>query len=407
MFKVDLKEKAKKAEKKPSAIGLDVDLRAYSDRAEKHHKIKKLTELSDDMKEKSISVGIDAGEECRAGSFYQIDHSVILSTSFQSGLELMSITEALKKYDWLAEYWWNAISVDADKYTAQAELKQHQGYFIRALPGAKVEFPLQACLYMTRDGMAQNVHNIIIAEEGSELHIITGCATDTKVKTGLHVGVSEFYVKKNAQITFSMIHNWAEEMIVRPRSAIIVEENGLFLSNYVCMKPVKNLQMYPTAYCIGENATVRFNTILLAAEGSTMDTGSRVFLKAKDSKAEIVSRALTSGGDIIARGHLIGEVPGIKAHLECRGLMLSDKGTIHAIPELEGRAHDIDMSHEAAVGKIAEEEIQYLMARGLSSDEATAAIVRGFLDVEIKGLPRHLEEELKKAVSMEDESHVL
>jgi hypothetical protein len=407
MLTLDIKKKAKKAEKKPSALGLDVDLNAYSDRAEKHHKINKLAELPNDVKEKSVSVGIDAGERCRSGSFYQVDHSVILSSSYQSGLEVMSITEALKKYDWLSDYWWHAVKVDADKYTAQAELKQNHGYFLRALPGAKVEFPLQACLYMTKDGMAQNVHNIIIAEEGSELHVITGCATASTAKTGLHVGVSEFYVKKNARITFTMIHNWAEEMIVRPRSAIIVEENGLFLSNYVCMKPVKNIQMYPTAYCVGENATVIFNTVLLAHKGSTMDIGSRVFLKARDSKAEIVSRALTSGGDIIARGHLIGEVPGIKAHMECRGLMLSEKGTIHAIPELEGRVNNIDMSHEAAVGKIAEEEIQYLMARGLSSDEATAAIVRGFLDVEIKGLPKHLEREMKKAIRMDDESHAL
>jgi Fe-S cluster assembly scaffold protein SufB len=138
-----------------------------------------------------------------------------------------------------------------------------------------------------------------------------------------------------------------------------------------------------------------------------MDMGSRVYLKAENSRAEIISRALTRGGNVIARGHLIGEVPGIKGHLECRGLMLSEKGTIHAIPELEGKAKNIEMSHEAAVGKIAEEEIQYLMARGLSSDEATAAIVRGFLDIEIKGLPAHLEREVKKAVSMEDELHLL
>ena len=407
MSKVDVKENAKKAEKKTSVFGPDIDLNAYSDQAIEHVKIHKLRELSDEAKEKTINVGIEAEEECRSGTFFQIDHSVILSNTYHSGLEVMSITEALEKYDWLSSYWWKAVEVDADKYTAQAELKQNHGYFLRALPGAKVEFPLQACLYMTQEGLAQNVHNIIIAEEGSELHIITGCATASAVETGLHVGISEFYVKKNARITFTMIHNWSEGMIVRPRSATIVEENGMFLSNYVCMKPVKSLQMYPSVYCIGENSTVRFNTILFAYEGSTMDVGSRVFLKAGGSRAEVVTRALTSGGDIIARGHLIGEVPGIKAHLECRGLMLSEKGIIHAIPELEGRANNIDMSHEAAVGKIAEEEIQYLMARGLSSDEATAAIVRGFLDVEIKGLPDHLQREMKKAVRMEDEHHLL
>jgi hypothetical protein len=235
----------------------------------------------------------------------------------------MSTTEALRKYEWLKDYWWKAVDVDADKYTAQAELQQHQGYFLRALPGAKAEFPLQACLYMGQEGMAQNVHNIIIAEEGSELHIITGCTTAQGVRSGLHVGVSEFYIKKNAKVTFTMIHNWAEDVAVRPRTGTIVEENGVFMSNYICMRPVKTLQMYPTTYCIGENATVRYNTILSASKGSNMDVGSKVFLRAKGSRAEVVARAISKGGAIVTRGNLIGEVPGIKAHLECRGLILS------------------------------------------------------------------------------------
>jgi Fe-S cluster assembly scaffold protein SufB len=357
-----------------------------------------LADLSSDVKERAITVGIDAEEACRSGSFFQIDHSVILASARQSGLEVMSTTEALKKYDWLRDYWWKAVEVDADKYTAQAELRQHHGYFLRALPGAKAEFPLQACLYMTREGMAQNVHNIIIAEERSELHIITGCTTAQSVRTGLHVGVSEFYIKKDAKVTFTMIHNWAEDVAVRPRTGTIVEENGVFLSNYICMRPVKTLQTYPVAYCIGDNATVRYNTILSAPKGSNMDVGSKVYLRAKGSRAEVVARTISRGGAIISRGNLIGEVPGIKAHLECRGLILSDKGSILAIPELDGRVSGVDMSHEAAVGKIAEEEIQYLMARGLTDEEATAAIVRGFLDVEIKGLPEHLQAEIRKAV---------
>jgi Fe-S cluster assembly scaffold protein SufB len=398
MSTVSLKEKAQNAEKKPAAIGPDIDLSRYSVQADEHGEIQRLTGLTDDVKERAVSVGIDAEEACRAGSFFQMDHSVILSSAYQSGLEVMSTTEALKKYEWLKDYWWRAVQVDADKYTAQAELQQHQGYFLRALPGARAEFPLQACLYMTREGLAQNVHNVIIAEEGSELHIITGCTTAQHVRSGLHVGVSEFYVKKNAKVTFTMIHNWAEDVAVRPRTGTIVEENGVFMSNYICMRPVRTLQTYPAAYCVGENATVRYNTILLAPEGSNMDVGSKVFLRARGSRAEVVARTISKGGAIVSRGNLIGEVPGIKAHLECRGLILSERGSILAIPELDGRVSGVDMSHEAAVGKIAEEEIQYLMSRGLTSDEATAAIVRGFLDVEIKGLPEHLKGEIKKAI---------
>lgn len=404
---VDIKEKAKKAERKRAALGPDVDLTAYSGPTEKHGGIRSLTGLSGDARERAVSVGIDAEEKCRSGSFFQMDHSVILSSAYQSGLEVMNVTEALKKYDWLRDYWWNAVEVDADKFTAQAELQQHHGYFLRALPGARAEFPLQACLYLSREGLAQNVHNVIIAEEGSELHIITGCTTAQTVRAGLHVGVSEFYIKKNAKVTFTMIHNWAEDVAVRPRTGVIVEDNAVFMSNYICMKPVKTLQMCPVAYCIGENATIRNNTILLAAEGSNMDVGSKIFLKARGTRAEVVARAITTGGAIVTRGNLIGEVPGIKAHLECRGLILSGKGSILAIPELDGRVSGVDMSHEAAVGKIAEEEIQYLMTRGLDGDEATAAIVRGFLDIDIKGLPEHLQGEIKKAVTMSDQEERL
>jgi Fe-S cluster assembly scaffold protein SufB len=266
----------------------------------------------------------------------------------------------------------------------------------------KITLPVQACLFLGHKDLAQRVHNIIIAEEGSELHIITGCTTHPMTR-GLHLGVSEFFIKRGAQVTFTMIHNWAPEIEVRPRSVAIVEENGIFLSNYVAMKPVRSMQMYPTARCVGANSTVRFNSILVAQPGSSMDVGSRVLLDSSRSRAEIVSRTISTGGDIIARGDIQGNAPDVKGHLECRGLILADQGTIHAIPELVGRLAGIDLSHEAAVGKIAEEEVEYLMARGLTRDEATAMIVRGFLKVDIEGLPPMLEAELKKAIEDSEE----
>jgi Fe-S cluster assembly scaffold protein SufB len=153
---------------------------------------------------------------------------------------------------------------------------------------------------------------------------------------------------------------------------------------------------------VGENATARFNSVLLAQEGASIDVGARVYLRAKGSRAEAISKAITTGGTIVARGHFIGEAQGVKAHLECRGLILADGGKIHAIPELEGSVKDVEMTHEAAVGKIAPEEIEYLMARGLTGEEATAAIVRGFLDIEIKGLPESINEEIKRALRAEE-----
>jgi Fe-S cluster assembly scaffold protein SufB len=310
----------------------------------------------------------------------------------------MATSQALEKHDWLSDYWWQAVAVDTDKYTANIELNQHNGYFIRALPGYKTIYPVQACLYLEKARLAQNVHNIIIAEENSELHIITGCTTASEEEAGLHLGVSEFYIKKGAKVTFTMIHNWSPEVAVRPRSAAIIEEDGLLLSNYVLMKPVRSLQMYPVARCVGENAVVRFNSILVAGRGSSLDVGSRVILNAKGAKTEIISRTITTGGNITARGYIEGNAPDVKGHLECRGLILTEEGVIHAIPELKGTLAGIDLSHEAAVGKIAEEEVEYLMARGLTQSEATATIVRGFLKVDIEGLPPLLSAELQKAI---------
>lgn len=393
-------EKARAAAGKRAAIGDDLDLADYESQVAEEPSNIDPTTLSSKDKERMLEVGFILDEQGqRSGTFIQMDNTPIHSSVNQDGIEVMAISQALEKYDWLKDYFWQAVAVDADKYTAHVELHQSDGYFIRALPGSKTLYPVQACLYLAKSRLIQDVHNIIIAEEGSELHIITGCTTSFRNEPGLHLGVSEFFIKKGAKVTFTMIHGWTSEMGVRPRTGAIIEKDGLFISNYVIMKPVKSLQLYPVARCVGENATVRFNTVMVAPPGSKMDIGSRVILEAKGAKTEIISRAITTGGDIIARGYIEGSKPDVKGHLECRGLIMGDSGTIHAIPELKGTLAGVDLYHEAAVGKIAEEEVEYLMARGLTRDEATATIIRGFLKVDIEGLPSMLNTEMQKAIA--------
>ena len=393
------KDKARAASSKQAAIGEDIDLGKYVHSSDELPYQEDPSQLSAETQEQMIQAGITLHNDSqRSGTILQMDHSIIHSLSKQDGIEVMGTNQALEQYDWLSDYLWKAVAVDTDKYTAHVELGQSNGYFIRALPDSKTLYPVQACLYLAKSNLAQNVHNIIIAEEGSELHIITGCTTSPTEEPGLHLGVSEFYIKRGARVSFTMIHNWTPEIAVRPRTGIIIEEDGLFLSNYVIMKPVRSLQTNPLARCIGDNSMVRFNSILVASPGSNMDLGSRVILDGKGARTEIVSRAITTGGNIIARGYIEGNAPDVKGHLECRGLILRGEGMIHAIPELKGTLAGIDLSHEAAVGKIAEEEVEYLMMRGLTRDEATATIVRGFLRVDIEGLPPQLNDELQRAI---------
>ena len=398
------KDRAKEAVAKPAALGEDIDLSTYAGSAEEQPYQADPSKLPAKAKEQMLGAGVILDDVSQSsGTYIQMDNTPVHSSVRQEGVEVMAVSQALKKYDWIEDYWWQAVAVDTDKYTAHIELSQHDGYFIRTLPGYKTVFPVQACLYLAKAQLAQNVHNIIIAEEGSELHIITGCTTASREEPGLHMGVSEFYIKRGAKVTFTMIHSWNPVVAVRPRTGVIIEQDGLFLSNYVIMKPVQSLQTNPLAKCVGENATVRFNSILVAAPGAMMDVGSRVFLDAKGSRTEIISRAITTGGNIIARGYIEGNAPEVKGHLECRGLILQGEGMIHFIPELKGTLAGIDLSHEAAVGKIAEEQVEYLMARGLTRTEATATIVRGFLRVDIEGLPPMLGAELQRAVEASEE----
>ncbi|AEA47739.1 SufB/SufD family protein [Archaeoglobus veneficus] len=357
----------------------------------------RIPELEPEVKKRLESVGAELSPDERSATFLQVDQDVKFSLKWLDGVEVMGIKQAMEKYDWVKDYLWKAVKQDQDEYTRLAA-EDFNGYFIRALPGKKVDIPVEACLYL-RGIRKQKVHNIIIAEEGSEINIISGCASHPGVASGMHIGISEFFVKKNAKLTFTMIHSWDSGIEVRPRSAAIVEEGGVYISNYVLLSPVKLVQMYPTAY-LKKDATAIFSSIILATEGSIVDAGSKAVLEGENSSADILSRTISKGGSVIARGHIVGNAANVRGHLECRGLMLSEKGAIHAIPELEARYPNVDLSHEAAIGKIAEEEIFYLMARGLTRDEATSAIIRGFMEIDIKGLPEFLKKEIDKAISL-------
>jgi Fe-S cluster assembly scaffold protein SufB len=397
-----LKKRAEKAREKKAALGEDIELEEFEkEEPGEHEKMESLEDLPKNYQKDILKVGVEPTGSGRAGSFLQIDQSGVCTNCGTESIELMNMKDAMEKHDWLKDYMWKAVAVDTDKYTAETALRESGGYFIRSLPNSKEIFPIQACMFIGGADVAQTVHNIIIAEENSELHIITGCTTGSDVQRALHVGVSEFYLKKGAKITFTMVHNWAEQVEVRPRTGIILEDNSTYISNYILTSPVRTIQTYPTAYCQGENSRAVFQSILGGQKDSVLDTGSRTILTGKNSSTEMITRAVSKDqSQVYTRGDLVGRSPEVKGHLECMGLVLSDESSIYSVPELEGSATNLELSHEAAVGKIAEEEVQYLMSRGLTEDEAASMIVRGFLSLDITGLPPELAAETKKMLDM-------
>ena len=334
----------------------------------------------------------------KAATFWQEDEksSSEVDESFEDKVVMMDMAQALEKFDWLKDYMWKAVDKDKDEYTRIASEESKGGYFIHVKEGADVNVPVLSCIAIRGSNVRQVVHNIVIVEKGAKVNILSGCFNHQNVETSEHIGISEFYVKEGAYLNFTMVHAWNKQTFVRPRSSTIVEEGGNFISNYIALDPVKDLQMYPVCRLdAGSKATM--TSLLYGIGNSFMDVGGELQL-GEGSQGEIISRAIARDESrIISKGRIIGKQES-KAHLECQGLLLSPGASIHAVPELIAESQDTDLSHEAAVGKIAEKELVYLMARGLTRDEATSVIVRGFLDVRILGLPEEFEKKVSSLI---------
>ncbi len=324
----------------------------------------------------------------------QIDNNVIHYYSSIEGLEILPLKEALNKYDWLEDYLWKLIDKNKDEYTKQVE--DNLGYFIRVKKNVHVKIPIQACLLIRKKEFRQKVHNIIIAEENSSIDILTGCATP--VEDAFHIGVSEFYLKKGSKVRFTMIHAWRKNVEVRPRTAALVEDKATFISTYVNINPVKSLQMLPTAYCRGKESSAYLYSVIYGKEKSNFDIGGEIVLEGENSKGEIISRILAADESRITVKSIIEGNNIAKGHIECNALLTSNKSFIEAIPKLIAKNENAELTHEASIGKINEEEIYYLMTRGLSEKEAKEIIVKGFLGLDMF-LPKYVKDQIEFIIS--------
>ncbi|MEG1346219.1 MAG: SufD family Fe-S cluster assembly protein, partial [Acidaminococcaceae bacterium] len=272
-------DKLTAALEKKALFGADINFADYDDNDS--IRTKSPQDLSGNGRAKLEKVGIELDGTGRSATFIQVDNAAVqVDVTQDTPLELMNTGDAAVKHpELVAKYWWKAVAPDTDKYTAKTALEKEQGYFIRVRAGHKISAPLQACVYIGHEAQLQRVHNVVIVEEGAELNIISGCASDPAVEHGVHIGISEFYVEKGAKLTFTMIHSWGKDIAVRPRTVAIVGEDAQYMSNYVCMEQVKDVQMYPTTRLVGKGAVARLNSILVAPPGSHLDIGGKALLE--------------------------------------------------------------------------------------------------------------------------------
>ena len=333
-------------------------------------------------------------KEKRSANFLATDSDILDAHSAVEGLEILPIETALEKYEWLKDLFFTLVEKDKDTYVKEVASSEVQlGYFIRIKAGVKITLPVYTCYMINSDQFTQCTHNIIIAEENSELHLISGCTANAHILSGRHLGVTEYFIKEGATVTSTMIHSWGKEVEVYPRSAAHVGKNAKFISNYVAMSSVKNLQMDPLAI-IEESGLGEFYSVIYAPENSHFDVGSTVILNGDGASSEIISRVVSNGGEVTTRGKIIGEYPNGRGSMACNGLLLNRNGYIHAIPELIGQDPRLELSHEASVGMISKDELAYLMASGIEEEKAKSLIIEGFLDLKIPSLPEYLQQQI-------------
>lgn len=394
-------------------FGADFDLLAYRpDIASERPPRRSLEELDEDMKRQAELAGQRIDEEYRAGSKLQEDGTTTylnftkacLETLFSShpdGLVVEDIEEAVLKYPWIEKFWSQILPVNLDKYTSYNAGYSRGGVFVWVKKGVGVEFPLQACFFVETQMYAQLPRILIIAEPYSKVHLISGCVTEPACQAGLHGCITEIYVGKGAEVTYTMIHNFRPAFHIRPRIGAIVDEGATYIENFIIIGPCMSDQAYPTAILKGKGARAVIRCIVLGLEASDIDVGSCLIFSAPETRGELITRVVaTEESTVKMRGTLKAYAEDVKGHLECRGLLLSPMARAWAYPQLRSTSSEAELTHEAAIGKIAEEVLCYLMGRGMTQGEATSMIARGFLDIETPGFPPLLREEVNRVVSM-------
>ncbi|MCX8188662.1 MAG: SufD family Fe-S cluster assembly protein [Nitrososphaeria archaeon] len=377
--------------------GPDVDLSPYIKFENRLKEIEDISLLPENVIGRLKSFGIDLGDTSKSSGYLQIDNNLVYKKKLYPNVEILSLKEALNDSYFVENYFWNLIDVGQDKFTAAAQLYGQGGYVIVSKENSVTEIPVQTCLFIKDTEVFQAPHNIVVAEPNSVLHVVTGCAAMPET-VGLHAGITEFYVKKNSTVTFTMIHDWSKATHVRPRTAVVVEDGGTFINNYINLNVsgLNSMQSYPIVYLKGEHSRTFMSSIIVGRSNSYIDLGSAVKVTGKDSSAEIISRSVsTDSSKIVSRARISSEAPGVKGHIECRGLILNDGSGIWTVPELDSNVKDVDLTHEAAVGKLSEEVIFYLLTKGIGRDEAVSMLVRGFLEVKVPNLPTLLEKQIK------------
>jgi Fe-S cluster assembly protein SufB len=368
-------------------------------------------DVPDKIKETFERLGIPEAERMfLAGVGAQYDSEVVYHSVKEElsklGVVFMGTDQGLKEYPEIFEkHFGTVVPPEDNKFAALNSAVWSGGSFVYVPPGVEVPLPLQAYFRINAESTGQFERTLIVVDEGAKVHYIEGCSAPIYAADSLHAAVVEVIALPGSKVRYTTIQNWSNDVYNLVTKRAHAHENATV--EWIDANTGSRLTMkYPSIYLRGRGATADIISVAVAGHGQHQDTGAKAVHLAPDTKSRIVSKSVSKdGGRATYRGHL-KVAPGATnavASVRCDALMLDDESRSDTYPYIDIQEDDTTMSHEATVGRISEDQVFYLMSRGLSENEAQNLIVQGFLEVFTKELPMEYAVEFNRLVKLEME----
>ncbi|MGP4109019.1 Fe-S cluster assembly protein SufB [Virgibacillus sp. L01] len=371
-------------------------------------------EVPDEIKQTFDKLGIpEAEQKYLAGVSAQYESEVVYHSLKQDlsdmGIVFKDTDTALKENeDLFRQYFGKVIPASDNKFSALNSAVWSGGSFIYVPKGVQTTTPLQAYFRINSENMGQFERTLIIADEGSSVHYVEGCTAPVYTTNSLHSAVVEIFVHKDAYCRYTTIQNWANNVYNLVTKRATADENATMewidgnIGSKLTMK-------YPSIILKGEGARGNTLSIAIAGRGQHQDAGAKMHHLAPNTSSTIVSKSISKqGGKVSYRGivNFGRKASGSRSNIECDTLIMDNESTSDTIPYNEINNDNISLEHEAKVSKVSEEQLFYLMSRGLGEEEATEMIVMGFIEPFTKELPMEYAVEMNRLIKFEMEGSI-
>ncbi|MDE0322087.1 MAG: Fe-S cluster assembly protein SufB [Acidimicrobiaceae bacterium] len=371
-------------------------------------------ELPDSVKDTYEKLGIpEAERKYLAGVTAQYESEVVYHRNREDleaqGVLFSDMDSAVKEYpDIVQRYFGSIIPPGDNKFAALNSAVWSGGSFIYVPPGVEVEMPLQAYFRINAENMGQFERTLIIADEGATVHYIEGCSAPVYTTDSLHSAVVELVALPGGRITYTTIQNWSNNVfnLVTKRAAAYDEAHVEWIDGNIGSRLTMK---YPAVYLMGPKASGEVLSVAYAGNGQHQDAGAKMVHAAPETTSKIVSKSISKdGGRTTYRGLVRVEegMSGCRSHVQCDALLLDQDSRSDTYPYQEIGSRDAEIGHEATVSKVADEQLFYLMSRGLSAEQAMGMVVNGFIEPVTRTLPMEYAVEWSRLIELQMEGSI-